>query len=77
MEGPAIQGPPVWLDLNRKAETKILDFMNKNNDRYKWLDQFVEECKLKLGVDCSEQPTFVPKVSVSYVSTKMSQYSEF
>ena len=62
MEGPEIQGPPVWLDLNRRSESKILDFITKLNDRNKWLDQFVEECKLKLGVESTDQPTFVPKV---------------
>ena len=62
MEGPDIQGPQVWLDLNRKAEAKILDYHKANLERLKWLDQYVEECKLKLGVQVSEEPSFVPKV---------------
>ena len=63
MEGPDIQGPQVWLDLNRKAEAKILDYHKANLDRLKWLDQYVEECKIKLGVQVSEEPSFVPKVT--------------
>ena len=62
MEGPDIQGPQIWLDLNRKAEAKILDYHKANLERLKWLDQYVEECKLKLGVQVSEEPSFVPKV---------------
>ena len=30
MEGPEIQGPKVWLDLNRKSEAKIISFLEKN-----------------------------------------------
>ena len=65
MEGPDIQGPQVWLDLNRKAEAKILDYHKANLDRLKWLDQYVEECKIKLGVQVPEEPSFVPKVTDS------------
>ena len=65
MEGPDIQGPQVWLDLNRKAEAKILDYHKANLERFKWLDQYVEECKIKLGVPASEEPSFVPKVTES------------
>ena len=30
MEGPEIAGPPVWLELNKKNETKIIGFIAKN-----------------------------------------------
>jgi len=60
MEGPDIPGPKVWLDLNRKCETKIISFLNKNKERSSWLKPYLEECKKKLGAACPE-PTFVPK----------------
>ena len=63
MEGPDIQGPQVWLDLNRKAEAKMLDYHKANLERYNWLDRYTEECKAKLGVQVSEEPSFVPKVA--------------
>ena len=62
MEGPIIPGPKIWLDLNKKVELKTLDLIKKNQDRFTWLDQYVEECKKKLGVECPEEPSFVPKV---------------
>ena len=34
MEGPEIPGPKVWLDLNRKAEQKVLTFIANNNVRF-------------------------------------------
>ena len=34
MEGPEIQGPKVWLDLNRKSEAKIISFFEKNKVRF-------------------------------------------
>ena len=39
MEGPDIDGPKVWIDLNRKCEAKIIAF----NDRNK-----VKDCESKL-----------------------------
>ena len=30
MEGPEIAGPPVWLELNKKNEAKIIGFISKN-----------------------------------------------
>ena len=63
MEGPEISGPKIWLDLNKKGEAKVLDLMRKNEERFNWLDQYVQECKKKLGVDQVEEPSFVPKVS--------------
>ena len=30
MEGPEIAGPPVWLELNKKNEAKIIGFIVKN-----------------------------------------------
>ena len=64
MEGPTISGPKIWLDLNQKGEGKTLDLIKKNNDRFDWLDQYVEECKKKLGFDIPQEPSFVPKVSL-------------
>ena len=62
MEGPEIEGPPIWLNLNRQAEEKLLGFCKNNNARLQWLDDYLAEAKAKLGVKC-EEPTFVPKVS--------------
>merc|ERR1719348_2703793 len=61
MEGPKIAGPSIWLDSIRITETKILDFVGHTNDRFKWLDEFTEECKRKLGVEPTKEPTFAPK----------------
>ena len=61
MEGPEIEGPPIWLNLNRQAEEKLLGFCKNNNARLQWLDDYLAEAKAKLGVKC-EEPTFVPKV---------------
>lgn len=58
----SMEGPKIWLDLNKKGELKTLDLIKKNQDRFNWLDQYVEECKKKLGVECQEEPSFVPKV---------------
>ena len=33
MEGPEIAGPKVWIDLNKKCEVKIINFINKNKVR--------------------------------------------
>ena len=30
MEGPIIEGPKVWIDLNRMSETKVIELINKN-----------------------------------------------
>jgi len=60
MEGPEIDGPKVWLDLNRKCEAKIIAFINKNQERSSWLKQYLEDCKAKLGAALPE-PEFVPK----------------
>ena len=62
MEGPPLSGPQVWLDLNKKAEPKILQFISNNKERINWLDEYLEECKVKLGVNCKDGPSFVPKV---------------
>ena len=61
MEGPEIEGPPIWLNLNRQAEEKLLGFCKNKNARLQWLDDYLAEAKAKLGVKC-EEPTFVPKV---------------
>jgi len=60
MEGPEIEGPQVWLDLNRKCETKIIGLINKNKERSAWLYQYLEDCKARLVTKCPE-PEFVPK----------------
>jgi len=60
MEGPEIEGPQVWLDLNRKCEAKIISLINKNKERSAWLHQYYEDCKAKLVAKCPE-PEFVPK----------------
>jgi len=60
MEGPEIEGPKVWIDLNKKCEAKVIGFINKNKERSDWMRQYLEDCKAKLGAKCSE-PEFVPK----------------
>ena len=62
MQGPEIQGPQIWLELNRKAESKILDYHRANEERIANMLLYVEECKRKLGVQVQEEPSFVPKV---------------
>jgi len=61
MEGPKIPGPSIWLDSVRISESRTLDFLGHLNDRFRWLDEFTEECKRKLGVDSTKEPTFAPK----------------
>ena len=62
MQGPEIQGPQIWLELNRKAESKILDYHRANEERIANMLLYVEECKKKLGVQIQDEPSFVPKV---------------
>ena len=38
MEAPEFEGPPVWVELNRKCEAKVLGLFRKNE---------VEACTLK------------------------------
>lgn len=63
MEGPELSGPQVWIDLTKKTEPKILQFISSNKERLNWLDEYLEECKTKLGVAYKDGPSFVPKVN--------------
>ena len=76
MEGPEIEGPPIWLNLNRQAEEKLLGFCKNNNARLQWLDDYLAEAKAKLGVKC-EEPTFVPKVRHSHSNLKTIHLTNF
>ena len=76
MEGPEIEGPPIWLNLNRQAEEKLLGFCKNNNARLQWLDDYLAEAKAKLGVKC-EEPTFVPKVRHLISELKTIHFTNF
>ena len=76
MEGPEIEGPPIWLNLNRQAEEKLLGFCKNNNARLQWLDDYLAEAKAKLGVKC-EEPTFVPKVRHLFSKLKTIHFTNF
>ena len=30
MEAPEFEGPPVWVELNRKCEAKVIELFRKN-----------------------------------------------
>jgi len=60
MEGPIIEGPKVWIDLNRKSETKVIELINKNKERSAWMRQYLQECRAKLDAKHSD-PEFVSK----------------
>jgi len=60
MEGPDVEGPKVWVELNKKCEIKIIGLIQKNEERTAWMRQYLEDCKAKIGAKCPE-PEFVPK----------------
>jgi len=60
MEGPDVEGPRVWVELNKKCEIKIIGLIKKNEERTAWMRQYLEDCKAKIGAKCTE-PEFVPK----------------
>eukprot|EP00092_Neocalanus_flemingeri_P024242 GFUD01026291.1.p1 GENE.GFUD01026291.1~~GFUD01026291.1.p1 ORF type:complete len:926 (-),score=242.61 GFUD01026291.1:6-2783(-) len=60
LRGPEIPGPKVWIDLNRKSETKVIEFINNLEERTKFCKRYVAYCKEVLGKP-SRNPEFAPK----------------